>query len=96
MTYLNDVTAILLMSFVVTFVIVCSVLVSARKEAREAPKTEAAPIGSDPHRRAKTIACDTSSQAQPPRRAPVTKCLQCAGRTRDSLTTFQRQHQCVA
>jgi hypothetical protein len=36
MTYLNDVTAVLLMASVVTFMIVCVVLAIARKEAREA------------------------------------------------------------
>ena len=36
MTYLSDVTVVLLMSLVVTFLIVCSVLLTARKDAREA------------------------------------------------------------
>jgi hypothetical protein len=36
--YLNDVTAVLLMAAVVTFMIVCAVLALARKEAREAER----------------------------------------------------------
>jgi hypothetical protein len=36
MNYLSDETAVLLMSLVVTFLIVCSILILARKEAREA------------------------------------------------------------